>query len=316
MAEKNLYAGIFKNPHAGSPTVGEVLSQFSKTFGGIYKQPTIRADNRSRLTMSKSLNPLLPGDFGYQFPPIPTVPSMPEMIRTARMYENLFGNNPTVADTRRTSSTSSFGDRGKSTTATSPNTIVQAADDEYRQQLAQYSNQAAQARTALKGFQPGSGPMPAAATQALQTGRDIWAQKYKNTLARPGGMVGTYNPLMQARGDVPSMADLQSGMRSIQATTAGPGRTSEDVTDAAMQKAAEQGRYFAPESGPDPLAQQKRQQMQTAFQAAIGTEGTSAAQRAQDFLAKTKINILNPGSYNFPGYDAAAMMNAPSASFK
>jgi hypothetical protein len=52
------------------------------------------------------------------------------------------------------------------------------------------------------------------------------------------------------------------------------------------------------------------------MQAQKGTEETSAAQRSQDFINRFKLGSLNPGSYNFPGYDANAMMNAPSALFK
>ena len=214
------------------------------------------------------------------------------------------------------------------TPITSPNTIVErgsASDgisDEYRAQLSAWENKRNAAATALKGFQPGSGPMPAAATEADQAGQALWAKLYPK-LAKPGGAVGTYNPLMQARGDVPSMADLWSGMRSIQAPTAGPGRTSEDVTDEAMAKARAEGRYFeslgtmggfAPAA--DPATQQRMQQYATAMQAQAGTEEASAAQRSQDFVNKFKLGSLNLGSYNFPGYDANAMMNAPSALFK
>jgi hypothetical protein len=211
---------------------------------------------------------------------------------------------------------------------TSPNTIVQrgsASDgipDEYRAQLSAWENKRNAAAAALKGFQPGSGPMPAVATEAGQAGQELWA-KLHPALAKPGGAVGTYNPLMQARGDVPSMADLWSGMKSIQAPTAGPGRTSEDVTDEAMAKAKAEGRYFQPSGtmggfapAADPSAQQRMQQYATAMQAQAGTEEASAAQRSQDFVNKFKLGSLNPGSYNFPGYDANAMMNAPSALFK
>jgi hypothetical protein len=210
----------------------------------------------------------------------------------------------------------------------SPNTIVQrgsASDgisDEYRAQLGNWQALQKSAAGALKGFQPGSGPMPDAATKAAQAGQDLWAKLHPD-LAKPGGAVGTYNPLMQARGDVPSMADLWSGMRSIQAPTAGPGRTSEDVTDEAMAKARAEGRYFEPSGtmggfapAADPATQQRMQQFGTAMQAQKGTEETSAAQRSQDFVNKFKLGSLNPGSYNFPSYDANAMMNAPSALFK
>ena len=215
-----------------------------------------------------------------------------------------------------------------STPTTSPNTIVRRGDgqdgisDEYRSQLSAWENKRTAAAQALKGFQPGSGPMPAAATEAAQAGQELWAKLHPG-LAKPGGAVGTYNPLMQARGDVPSMADLWSGMRSIQAPTAGPGRTSEDVTDEAMAKARAEGRYFEPSGtmggfapAADPATQQRMQQFGTAMQAQKGTEETSAAQRSQDFVNKFKLGSLNPGSYNFPGYDANAMMNEPSALFK
>jgi hypothetical protein len=210
----------------------------------------------------------------------------------------------------------------------SPNVIVKRGDgqdgisDEYRTQLGNWQALQKTAAGALKGFQPGSGPMPAAVTEADQSGQELWA-KLHPALAKPGGAVGTYNPLMQARGDVPSMADLWSGMRSIQSPTAGPGRTSEDVTDEAMAKARAEGRYFEPSGtmggfapAADPATQQRMQQFGTAMQAQKGTEETSAAQRSQDFINRFKLGSLNPGSYNFPGYDANAMMNAPSALFK
>ena len=205
----------------------------------------------------------------------------------------------------------------------SPNTIVQrgsASDgisDEYRTQLGNWQALQKTAAGALKGFQPGSGPMPAAATEADQAGQALWAKLHPG-LAKPGGAVGTYNPLMQARGGVPSIEELWKGM-----PTSGPGRTSEDVTDEAMAKARAEGRYFQPSGtmggfapATDPSAQQQIQQYATAMQAQAGTEEASAAQRSQDFVNKFKLGSLNPGSYNFPGYDANVMMNAPSALFK
>ena len=238
---------------------------------------------------------------------------------------------PTRLPETRSTDSNTFPEQSSSSKnypSTSPNTIVQrgsASDgisDEYRAQLSAWENKRNAAATALKGFQPGSGPMPAVATEAGQAGQELWA-KLHPALAKPGGAVGTYNPLMQARGDVPSMADLWSGMKSIQAPTAGPGRTSEDVTDEAMAKAKAEGRYFQPSGtmggfapAADPSAQQRMQQYATAMQAQAGTEEASAAQRSQDFVNKFKLGSLNPGSYNFPGYDANAMMNAPSALFK
>jgi hypothetical protein len=226
-------------------------------------------------------------------------------------------NQPSMPNTGTTVNTNA------NTRITSPNTIVQrgsASDgisDEYRTQLANWQALQKTAAGALKGFQPGSGPMPAAATEADQAGRDLWAKLHPD-LAKPGGVVGTYNPLMQARGGVPSIEELWKGM-----PTSGPGRTSEDVTDEAMAKARAEGRYFEPSGtmggfapAADPATQQRMQQFGTAMQAQKGTEETSAAQRSQDFINRFKLGSLNPGSYNFPGYDANAMMNAPSALFK
>jgi hypothetical protein len=300
----------------GIPTV-PALSSMMKAGRGLINIPTI-----TPAPQFSSGRTLLPGDAGYQFPDIPTVPTLPSMMQAGMMYLSGtdFKKDKKLKD-----------DRGGSpipTPITSPNTIVQrgsASDgipDEYRAQLSAWENKRNAAAAALKGFQPGSGPMPAAADQADQAGQDLWAKLHPG-LAKPGGAVGTYNPLMQARGDVPSMADLWSGMKSIQAPTAGPGRTSEDVTDEAMAKAKAEGRYFQPSGtmggfapAADPSAQQRMQQYATAMQAQAGTEEASAAQRSQDFVNKFKLGSLNPGSYNFPGYDANAMMNAPSALFK
>lgn len=289
-----------KRVQANYDAIGKALSQgvenIFNPLGPVVNAlvPNLNAKRTTPLDLS---NPLAP----RSFPSFnPQNIKIPDVTQLAKQYVGTHA--PT---TRRPAVV-------PASTTTSPNTIrtgvSSSGDDAYRQLLSQYGQQRQAAATALKGYQPGSGPMPAAATQALQTGRDIWAQKYKDTLAKPGGAIGTYNPLMQARGDVPSMADLWSGMKSIQAPTGGPGKTSEDVTDEAMQQAAQGGRYFAPSGGPipDPVAQQQRQQMQTAFQAAQGTEEPSAAQRTQEFLRNMNLKVLNPGSYNFPG-DAAAI---------
>ena len=299
----------------GIPTV-PALSSMMKAGRGLINIPTITPAPQ----FSSGRTPL-PGDAGYQFPDIPTVPTLPSMMQAGMLFLGTdYKKDQKPKDNR--------GGSFIPTPTTSRNTIVQrgsASDgisDEYRAQLSAWENKRNAAATALKGFQPGSGPMPAAATEADQAGQALWA-KLHPALAKPGGAVGTYNPLMQARGDVPSTADLWSGMKSIQAPTAGPGRTSEDVTDEAMAKAKAEGRYFQP-SGTmggfaptaDPATQQQMQQFGTAMQAQKGTEETSAAQRSQDFVNKFKLGSLNPGSYNFPGYDANAMMNAPSALFK
>ena len=239
--------------------------------------------------------------------------------------DNLFTPVAPTSFDRSTASGQTPTNIGRSS---SPNTVVKNGDgqdgisDEYRAQLGNWQALQKSAAGALKGFQPGSGPMPDAATKADQAGQDLWAKLHPD-LAKPGGAVGTYNPLMQARGKVPSMADLWSGIRSIQSPTAGPGRTSEDVTDEAMAKARAEGRYFEPSGtmggfapAADPATQQWMQQFGTAMQAQKGTEETSAAQRSQDFINKFKLGSLNPGSYNFPSYDVNAMMNAPSALFK
>jgi len=195
----------------------------------------------------------------------------------------------------------------------SPNTIVQGQDgipDEYRQRLNAYNNQATLARQALQGYDPSKGPIPGAAQEARDQGMDIWKDFYAGSkMAQPGGAVGTFNPLMQARGDVPSMEELWKGVGGG-APTAGP---SNDAIRAAMAS----GQYYAPSGGPSPVsgfdtsfnpaAEAQEQQFKTAEQAGVGTESSTALQRAGDFLQNMKLTGLNWGSYNFPGRDYAAM---------
>jgi hypothetical protein len=195
----------------------------------------------------------------------------------------------------------------------SPNTIVQGQDgipDEYRQRLAAYNKQGRVARQALQGYDPSKGPIPGAAQEARDQGMDIWKDFYAGSkMAQPGGAVGTFNPLMQARGDVPSMEELWKGVGGG-APTAGP---SNDAIRAAMAS----GQYYAPSGGPSPVsgfdtsfnpaAEAQEQQFKTAEQAGVGTESSTALQRAGDFLQNMKLTGLNWGSYNFPGRDYAAM---------
>jgi len=202
---------------------------------------------------------------------------------------------------------------GAGPSGVSPNTIVQGQDgipDEYRQRLAAYNKQGRVARQALQGYDPSKGPIPGAAQEARDQGMDIWKDFYAGSkMAQPGGAVGTFNPLMQARGDVPSMEELWKGVGGG-APTAGP---SNDAIRAAMAS----GQYYAPSGGPSPVsgfdtsfnpaAEAQEQQFKTAEQAGVGTESSTALQRAGDFLQNMKLTGLNWGSYNFPGRDYAAM---------
>ena len=97
-----------------------------------------------------------------------------------------------------------------------PNAIVQGQDgigEEYRQRMNAYNNQAILARQSLEGYDPSKGPLPGAAQEAQDQGMDIWRGLNASTkMVQPGGAVGTFNPLMQGRGDVPSMEELWKGM--------------------------------------------------------------------------------------------------------
>lgn len=132
-----------------------------------------------------------------------------------------------------------------------PNAIVQGQDgigEEYRQRMAAYNNQAVLARQSLQGYDPSKGPLPGAAQEAQDQGMDIWKGVYANTkMAQPGGAVGTFNPLMQARGDVPSMEELWKGIGGGAPTT-GPG-------DEAIKAAMAQGQYHAAAGSPNPFGQ-------------------------------------------------------------
>jgi len=223
------------------------------------------------------------------------------------------------AQAHKTASTPYPATRGQAPAAgagpagVSPNTIVQGQDgipDEYRQRINAYNNQATLARQALQGYDPSKGPLPGAAQEARDQGMDIWKDFYAGSkMAQPGGAVGTFNPLMQARGDVPSMEELWKGVGGG-APTAGP---SNDAIKAAMAS----GQYYAPSGGPSPVsgfdtsfnpaAEAQAQQFKTAEQAGVGTESSTALQRAGDFLQNMKLTGLNWGSYNFPGRDYAAM---------
>jgi len=132
-----------------------------------------------------------------------------------------------------------------------PNAIVQGQDgigEEYRQRMSAYNNQALLARQSLQGYDPSKGPLPGAAQEAQDQGMDIWKGVYANTkMAQPGGAVGTFNPLMQARGDVPSMEELWKGIGGG-APTAGP-------SDEAIKAAMAQGQYHAAAGSPNPFGQ-------------------------------------------------------------
>jgi hypothetical protein len=195
-----------------------------------------------------------------------------------------------------------------------PNAIVQGQDgigEEYRQRLAAYNNQATLARQALQGYDPSKGPLPGAAQEAQDQGMEIWRGLYGGTkMGREGGAIGTYNPLMQAHGDVPSMEELWKGIGGGAPTT-GP---SQDAIKAAMARGINQpgsGGFYAPPGSPNPTAgfdqsanpaaASIQQQIDTAKQAHSGTEATTTLQRTNDFLQGLKLGNLNPGTYNFPG---------------
>jgi len=187
-----------------------------------------------------------------------------------------------------------------------PNAIVQGQDgipDEYRQRLAAYNNQATLARQALQGYDPSKGPLPGAAQEAQAQGMDIWKDLYAGTkMAQPGGAVGTFNPLMQARGDVPSMAELWQGIGGG-APTAGP---SQDAIKAAIARGVNQpgsGGFFVPPGSPSPVEQAQQQQLDTAAQAGSGTEASTAMQRTEDFIKNIKFGALNPNNYSLPSAD-------------
>ena len=130
-----------------------------------------------------------------------------------------------------------------------PNAIVQGQDgigEEYRQRMNAYNKQASLARQSLEGYDPSKGPLPGAAQEAQDQGMDIWRGLNASTkMVQPGGAVGTFNPLMQGRGDVPSMEELWKGMGGG-APTSGPG-------DEAIKAAMAKGQYNAPAGSPNPF---------------------------------------------------------------
>ena len=132
-----------------------------------------------------------------------------------------------------------------------PNAIVQGQDgigEEYRQRMNAYNNQAILARQSLQGYDPSKGPLPGAAQEAQDQGMDIWRGLHAGTkMVQPGGAVGTFNPLMQGRGDVPSMEELWKGMGGG-APTSGP-------DDEAIKAAMAKGQYHAAAGSPKPFGQ-------------------------------------------------------------
>lgn len=152
---------------------------------------------------------------------------------------------------RSTSPATQFSTAGAGPNGPNPNAIVQGQDgigEEYRQRMSAYNNQAILARQSLQGYDPSKGPLPGAAQEAQDQGMDIWKGVYAGTkMAQPGGAVGTFNPLMQARGDVPSMEELWKGIGGG-APTAGP-------SDEAIKAAMAQGQYHAAAGSPNPFGQ-------------------------------------------------------------
>ena len=195
-----------------------------------------------------------------------------------------------------------------------PNALIQGQDgipDEYRQRLAAYNNQATLANQALQGYDPSKGGLPGAAQEAQTQGLEIWKDYYAgNKMVQPGGAVGTFNPLMQAHGDVPSMEELWKDVGGGAPTT-GP---SNDAIRAAMAKGAAPGGFYPASAGPvptatsgfdtsfDPAAEAQAQQFRTASQAGVGTESSTALQRAGDFVQNYKLGALNPNNYSLPNF--------------
>jgi hypothetical protein len=199
---------------------------------------------------------------------------------------------------------------GAGPSGVSPNTIVQGQDgigEEYRQRLNAYNNQAILARQALQGYDPSKGPLPGAAQEAHDQGMEIWKGLYGGTkMGQEGGAVGTFNPLMQAHGDVPSMAELWQGIGGG-APTAGP---SQDAIKAAIARGVNQpgsGGFFVPPGSPSPVEQAQQQQLDTAAQAGSGTESSTALQRTNDYLRAFKLGAMNPNNYSLPGVDYSSI---------
>jgi len=156
-----------------------------------------------------------------------------------------------IASTPAPASRDQVSTAGAGPNGSNPNAIVQGQDgigEEYRQRMTAYNNQAILARQSLEGYDPSKGPLPGAAQEAQDQGMDIWRGLNASTkMVQPGGAVGTFNPLMQGRGDVPSMEELWKGIGGG-APTSGP---SDEAIKAAMAK----GQYNAPAGSPNPFGQ-------------------------------------------------------------
>ena len=156
-----------------------------------------------------------------------------------------------IASTPAPASRGQVSTAGAGPNGPNPNAIVQGQDgigEEYRQRMNAYNNQARIARQSLEGYDPSKGPLPGAAQEAQDQGMDIWRGLNASTkMVQPGGAVGTFNPLMQGRGDVPSMEELWKGMGGG-APTSGPG-------DEAIKAAMAKGQYNAPAGSPNPFGQ-------------------------------------------------------------
>ena len=156
-----------------------------------------------------------------------------------------------IASTSAPASRAQVSTAGAGPNGPNPNAIVQGQDgigEEYRQRMNAYNNQALLARQSLQGYDPSKGPLPGATQEAQDQGMDIWKEVYAGTkMAQPGGAVGTFNPLMQGRGDVPSMEELWKGVGGG-APTSGPG-------DEAIKAAMAQGQYHAAAGSPNPFGQ-------------------------------------------------------------
>jgi hypothetical protein len=179
-------------------------------------------------------------------------PATPQRPRgTAHFSQSILNSIASASRDQAPASRGQVSTAGAGPNGPNPNAIVQGQDgigEEYRQRMNAYNNQAILARQSLEGYDPSKGPLPGAAQEAQDQGMDIWRGLNASTkMVQPGGAVGTFNPLMQGRGDVPSMEELWKGMGGG-APTSGPG-------DEAIKAAMAKGQYNAPAGSPNPFGQ-------------------------------------------------------------
>lgn len=246
------------------------------------------------------------GDINYVDYPV----GVPFSTSKGLFKRNANGSFDRVAPQQFDRATYSNGESGggaftrRTAPTTSPNTITQAADDTYKQLLSQYGGQAGVSQLAGQtslptGFTPEGGKQTASLKDYYAAQQAVGSKNIGDIISS----MGYTGPMAEWAKANPMLAQ-----REFAKQRASGGRTSEDVTDQAMQEAAAKGQYFAPPGGPtpDPVTQQRMQQYSTAFQAGLGTEGTSASQRSMDFLKKLGVSNLNPDSYNFKNESGAS----------